>query len=61
MKVRLQNKLYRVKFSVAERLAIDAIIGTEFLNEHVLSIVYTQQRIRFRDVEVPIIKLLNAS
>ena len=33
--IRLGNILYRVPFLVAERLAVDVILGTEFMKKHV--------------------------
>lgn len=56
--VQVANTLYRVKFIIARRLAVEVIIGTALLNWHVLAIRCTQQRISFRNVNVPIIKQL---
>lgn len=56
--VRLANTLYREKFTIASRLVVEVIIDTEFLNGHVLAILCTEQRIRFRSGEVPIVRQL---
>lgn len=52
--VRFSNHLYCVKFIIGRLLAVEVIIGTEFINQHVLAISYTQQRIIFRNGEAPI-------
>lgn len=59
--IRFANSLYRVKFIVADRLAVEVIIGTAFLNRHLLAILCTQQRIRFRDGEMAIFKQIYVS
>lgn len=36
---RLGDTLYRVKFIIAEWLAVDSIIGTDFINRHLEGIM----------------------
>ena len=42
---RLGNSIYRVPFLVVESLAVDVILGTAFMNEHVDHICYREQLI----------------
>lgn len=56
MTARFPSMLYRVKCIIAERLNVDVIIDTSFLNLHVVLIFCTEQRIRFRRREVTIVK-----
>lgn len=41
---------------VADRLAVELLIGTALLNKYVVSILCRDQKTRFRNVEVPIVK-----
>lgn len=59
LKVRLTNKLYRVKLIMAERLTVEVIIGTAFLNHKVFAILCTEQRIRLKRGELTIVKQLS--
>lgn len=45
---RFANTLYQNMFIVAERLAVDVIIGSDFMNRHVEEILCNEQRVRFR-------------
>lgn len=56
--VRSGNTLYRLRFIVVDRITVEVLTGTEFLNEHVIDILCTEQKIRFRNGEVPIVKQL---
>lgn len=53
--VQFANMLYRFKFIMDERLSVDVIVGSAFLNLHVLAILCTEQRICFRNGELPIV------
>lgn len=53
---RFGNTLYRVKFFIAERLAVGVIVGTAFLHLHLLAILSIEQRIWFCHGELPIVK-----
>lgn len=41
------NTLYPVKYFVAERLAVDMIIGTDLIILHVEEMICTEQEVRF--------------
>lgn len=56
--VRFVITLYRVGFIVPYRLAIEVLIGTTFLKLHVIAILFTDRKIRFRNGDVPIVKQL---
>ena len=43
--IRLGNTLYRVPFLVAERLAVDVILGKAFMNKHIQNICCRDQAI----------------
>lgn len=58
--VRFGNTLFRVKFLITERLAVDVIVGTSFLNSHVIATRCSEQKIEFRTEMVPIISLGHA-
>lgn len=45
---RFANTLYRVKFIISKRLAVDFLIVTAFLNPYTVAIFFTEQPIRFR-------------
>lgn len=57
--VRFSNTLYQLKFLVAERVAIDVIIGAAFINHYVLVILCTEQRIGFKKGQLSIVKQLS--
>lgn len=38
------NTLYRIKFMVGEKLAVDTIVGTAFMNLHVDAILCDEQK-----------------
>lgn len=39
LKIRFGNKLYQVRHIISEKLAVDAIIGTYFMNKHMSEIL----------------------
>ena len=47
--VRLGDTMFTTAFVIVERLAVDVILGTTFMNRNVKSIECMRQRIRFRD------------
>lgn len=46
--VRLGNTHYAIKFVVTENLAVEVTIGTKFMNENLIFIMYRKQRVKFR-------------
>ena len=53
--LRLGDATYRVNFIIADRLAVDVLVGTSFLNKHVLAIQCAKQRVRLRGETIPIL------
>ena len=47
--VRLGNTFFQTTFIVVERLAVEVILGTSFMNRNVKSIECIKKRIRLRD------------
>lgn len=58
--VRFGNTLLRVRFIVSERLAVEVQIVTALLIKQVLAILCTDQKVQFRNDEVPIVKKFKA-
>lgn len=56
--VRFGNTLHGVRFIVADRLAVKVLIGTAILNRHVIDILFTKQKMRFRHGDWLIVKKL---
>lgn len=52
------NTLYRVISTVADRRALEVLIGATFQNRHLIAILCTKQKIRFRYGDVTIFKQL---
>lgn len=40
--------MYQAKFIVSERLAVDSIIGTSFMNHHVKEVMCQEQVVRLK-------------
>lgn len=53
--IRFGNTRYIVTFAVDERLEVDVIIGTAFMNEQVIPIRCREQVVQFRRDMVPIL------
>lgn len=45
---RIENTLYRIKFIVAEKLEVDDIVGTAFMNRHFNAVICPEQKIKLR-------------
>lgn len=56
MTVRFGKILYRVKSIIEYTLVVDVIIGTEFLNSHVIAIKCCEQKIQLRTAVLPIVQ-----
>lgn len=52
--VRFGNMKFKVRSIVADRLAVDLIIGTSFLNHYVVAINYDYRKVQFRSGTTPI-------
>ena len=60
LRIRFGNTMYRVPFIVADKLAVNVIIGTRFMNQYVDAIECRTQTIRpFRVATIPILSRTN--
>lgn len=55
LRIRLGDAVYRVKFIIADHMAVDVLVGTCFLNRHVLSIKCEAQQVRPLGSTIPIL------
>ena len=60
LRIRFGNTTYRAPFIVADKLAVNVIIGTRFMNRYVDAIEFRTQTIRlFRGAKIPILSRTN--
>ena len=57
LRVRFRNSVFLTTFVIADRLAVDIILGTCFLNKHVRAIECSEGRVQFlkKDTKLPIL------
>lgn len=55
LKTRFGNTLFMITFTVAERLAVDDIVGKSSMTRHIDYILFREQKIKFAKGTVPIV------